>query len=206
RSFLWNTQKSSWTFESRASYTYDEEGKMIEEIHYDEEDLPMSRFKSSYNERGYLKELLEYTSYPRGDEWSEVFRLSFLYDKDAKLYREEQEYKDPTTQSWVLNYYSLIYGKTHSEALLEEAESIPLSCNFPNPYTSKTPFNCTEMLSGKAYQLELLDMAGRRLEVQNVIGDEIISLQAQVPQGLYLLLIKDQSQVLMAERIYIQQP
>lgn len=206
RAYFWDEQSRDWYFIGRGSYSYDKEGRLLEEKIYDEKDLKMRRYQSSYNEAGLLDEIIEYGGFPGGMQWTESRRYSFKYDTNGKLYQEDREYKDPTSQAWVLHSYLLIYGKSHQEALAEEAESIPLTCNFPNPYTSQTPFNCTEMLSGKEYQLELIDLAGRKVEEQNLIGDEIISLKAEVPQGLYLLMIKDQSQVLTAERIYIQQP
>ncbi|MEL6256030.1 MAG: T9SS type A sorting domain-containing protein [Bacteroidota bacterium] len=206
RNYSWNSLSKSWSFTGRAKYIYNEEGKMIEEIHYDEQDLKLTRSRSLYNEEGNLKELIEDSSYPRGSEWSEAYRITFLYDQDGKLFREDTEYKDPTTNSWVLNGYSLIYGKTHSEALLEEVESHSLICNFPNPYSPGTPFTCSEMLSGKKYTMELIDLSGRLVDSQKIIGDEILSLKKWQVQGLYILIIKDEEKLLAREKIFINKP
>ncbi|MDW3652082.1 MAG: hypothetical protein R8P61_33720 [Bacteroidia bacterium] len=204
RAYIWNAQNGEWDFAGRANYSYDKERRLIDEKIYDEQDLKMRRYESTYQEDGYLKEIIEYQTYPVGQEWDKVKRFSFKYDQTGKLYREEEEFWEWGTQDWSLIAYKLIYGKTHQEALIEEVESIPLNCNFPNPYTAQTPFTCTEMISGKSYQLELLDLAARVVEVQSLIGDEIISLKAQLPEGVYILLIKDQSQVLAAEKIYVR--
>ena len=96
------------------------------------------------------------------------------------------------------------YWSEETSATRPFAASNILDCTLPNPYSANAPIQCLSLDQASSYRARLFDQTGRQVYAQTFAGSETFSLGANLPPGLYYLMVEDRKEILYRRKIAIQ--
>ena len=192
------------------------------------------RFTYTYNVHGLMTEYVQ-QYWINNTAWADAFRTFISYNDVGKTveywykyyntntgvvsfgWRNQSEYNEnnqlliATAQNWnsetadwqnsqkSVYYYSPLNG-------IDLPNSEISGCEFQNPYITGAPISCLVFKASESYMLSVYDMTGNLVIHQQISGNKPFSIDKSLPEGLYMLIINSQTELVYAKKIIIQRP
>jgi len=229
--YQWDS--SQWVLTGQALYSYTGSllTDFTYQIWHDGSWINNYRNLYTYNESNYETEYLSQTWMFPG--WKTGYQRLKIYDDDGKkteniIYNFSINTGDTTkgvrylytyTNNGLLDYvvYQLfsqtIHGwrnNTKSNYFyspfigMEELSQVSESCTFSNPYHPGDFIFCSTLDPGRKYNLALYSVSGACVYRKAFQGDNGITVDRQLPDGLYLMIISDQKGVISKNKLVVK--
>ncbi len=212
----WNNQNKAYVRTSLKWYNYNEDGKLIEEgfQRWDKQSRDLyDGSKTTYKFDGRKK--LSYISQSWNVEtnaWENVIVQEFVYN-------EEDYQTEAYFSQWNFETKDLLYNKkferfwsevkaTEEVAKKEtEEDEIKISdseCSIPNPYTAGNSIYCSGLEMETDYYLLVHDMSGKLLHRKTFRGSDPVSVNEQLPAGIYIFKIQSPEKMVSSHKVVVQ--
>ena len=77
-----------------------------------------------------------------------------------------------------------------------------IECKYPNPFIQGNEINCV-LENGKDYELSIFDIQGRIIYYTSMSGNTSLNFNQQLPNGLYILTIQDERNIVYRDKLII---
>ncbi len=200
---VYNQFEMRWDSSSQLLKAYDSQGNLTEQVtqlwsSVDSTWTNTSRIFQNFNAGNDVTLRTEFVW--NGSQWVNFYQVNNVYDTVANLTRFEVSQWDVT--QWKMLSNCDFYPRFHHE-VLSANEPLPMPCAWPNPYQMGTPVQCPHYDQGYAKQLAVYDFSGKLLHSQNIENQAIITMNADLPTGIYVVKISGEAGYFATQKLMI---
>ncbi len=205
---VWNPITQYWKDISRNHFQYDDYGNRISNLKqiwkpfsYTWEGVELRLF--TYDD-DFLIEAVFKAKRPWQLTWHNKKKCVFDYDDDGNMIEKLVQHWSGYFQEWYnfRLWQMVLEGKSSYAGILNNQDNNNVELSFKNPYTSGSTIYLSGLTEG-LYQVNVYNMSGQIVFTGSYASGDNFSLDAKLPEGLYLLNVARNGNVLKREKIVI---
>jgi len=203
---VWDAQASAWVNEQQELFSYSNNTVLENRtLQLWEDDAWQPELRVSYDFDGTTVTATGDQWDSNQNNWSMLARYQTAYDEESRpLVETGWQIWDAAQSIWVNEDITIRRRHFWSEqSVATEEISSPNSCFFPNPFSRSSSFTCEPFPLAGAAELTLTSLTGQVLLRQNLSGSGQYRLPGDLPNGMYVVLIRQKNQLVHLQKLVL---